>query len=219
MKDTEVEQRLGRDSPPVEASADVMPGGDDERVAAQDAVARADRRDAAPRRLERLHRGLDHAEADRLLKPPAMRRWWRGQQLEGIGRQVGEAGRIRGRGRACFGERWSAPAVQISEGGGLRKIRDRDLLDVGLDPMQLRERLGGDIRVIVADLFHANHRHASRDKCLQLAGGDGGGDKVARSPDAVNIGVRATGPPGALNLQAILVEREAERLDRLVQLQ
>ena len=85
--------------------------------------------------------------------------------------------------------------------------------------MQLGECLGGDTRVIVADLFHANHRHASRDKCLQLAGGDGGGDKVARSPDAVNIGVRATDPPGALNLQAILVEREAERLDRLVQLQ
>src|SRR6202011_3377724 len=93
MKDTELEQRLGRHAPAVESAADVVSGGEDEGVGAQSAVARAHRGDAAARRLERLHSRFDHAQADRLLKPPAMRRWWRRQQLERIGGEGGGGGR------------------------------------------------------------------------------------------------------------------------------
>src|SRR3981081_4046154 len=82
VEDAEVQQRLSSDTSAFDATADVVSGGEDERISADCAVACAHRCDPPARGLDGLHRAFYCRQADRLLESPAVRRWRRRKQLE-----------------------------------------------------------------------------------------------------------------------------------------
>src|SRR6202035_5006194 len=154
---------------------------------------------------------------DRLLQAPAMRRWWRGEQLESLARKVCEAGRIGDRG--CSGSRRlrRAASVEIGQRSRWRQVRNAHLLGKGFDSVQLGESPGCGGCVIVPNLLHSDDRDALAAESPQLSRGHRGRDQVAWPCQTVNVGVQASGPPGALELESFLLEGQLEGVDRRVE--
>src|SRR4029077_3466427 len=141
----------------------------------------------------------------------------RGQQLEAVRGQVGEAWRV-GDGGGPAARLRRAPPVEVGQRRGLWQVRDAHLFGYGLYAVKLFQHVRGRSGVVVADLFDADDRHPPADQGAKLTARHRRRHQVSWPGDSVNVRVEAARAPTAIELQAALFESKHQEVDDRVQL-
>src|SRR5207249_2624803 len=116
----------------------------------------------------------------------------RGEKLESVSWKIGEPRWIGDR-RAPGPRRGRAPPVQVGQRRALWQVGDGDVFSEGLDAVELFECLCGGCGVVIADLWHADHRDAFPAERAELAGRDRVRDDIGGPGQAVDAREQASG--------------------------
>ena len=195
-----------------------MTRGKDESVGSKRAVSGARGCNATSFEVESLDLRFNRSHADHLLQAPSVGGRRRGQELEAVVREIAESRRVRHRSRAGLSQRRGPASIEVGERRRHRQVRDRHVLGKRVDAVQLLQRLRSRRSVVIAHLGHPDHGHPPTRQRAQLTACHRGRHQVRGPGQPMDVGVKATVLPTALELEAALLEREVDRLDRGVQL-